>query len=269
ENELRGEGVGAHVEMRDGVGAGEEGAADFAAGGNAVGVEDAGTAVGGFTGEGELGAGAIKFGAPFDDLSDVLGAFFDEESDGVGAAQAVAGVEGVLFVEADFVYVAESDGDAALGVSGGGFGKIGLGEDQDGAGLAELDGGAHARDSGTDDEVIGLVGFGGVGHGSLREAQKYGSTREKSSQFSVVSFEFRRREEKKERMKEGKKERRKEGKKERRKEVKKERRKEGKKDGNTEVTEERTQRARRIGKERKRRGVETSDHESPPFEAEG
>src|SRR5208283_534539 len=183
-----------------------------------------------------------KFGAPFDDLSDVLGAFFDEESDGVGAAQAVAGVEGVLFVEADFVFVAESDGDAALGVSGGGFGKIGLGEDQDGAGLAELDGGAHARDSGTDDEVIGLVGFGGVGHGSLREAQKYGSTREKSSQFSVVSFEFRRREEKKER------------------------RKEGKKDGNTEVTEERTQRARRIGKERKRRGVETSDHESPPFE---
>src|SRR5208283_269947 len=179
ENEFGGEGVGAHVEMRDGVSAGEEGAADLAAGGMAVGVEDAGTAVGGFTGEGELGAGAIEFGAPFDELGDVVGAFFDEESDDVGAAEAVTGVEGVLFVEADFVFVAEGDGDAALGVGGSGFGKIGLGEDEDGAGFAELDGGAHAGDAGTDDEVIGLAGFGGMSHVGLLRGQKYGSTGKK------------------------------------------------------------------------------------------
>ena len=188
ENEFGGEGVGAQVEMRDGVGAGEKGAADFAAGGIAVGVEDAGTAVSGFAGEGELGAGAIKFGAPIDELSDVLGTFFDEESDYVGAAKAVAGVEGVLLVEADFVFVAEGDGDAALGVGGGGFGEIGLGEDENSAGLAEFNCGAHAGDSGTDDEVIGLVGFCGVCHVGLLEAQKYGSTGGK--EFSVFSYKF-------------------------------------------------------------------------------
>ena len=210
ENEFDSEGAGTHVEMRNGMCAGEQGAADFAAGGFAVGVEDAGATVSGFTGESEFGAGAIKFGAPFDELGDVLGAFFDEESDSVGAAEAVAGIDGVLLVEADFVFVAEGDGDAALGVGSGGFGETGLGEDEDSAGLAELNGGAHAGDSGTNDEVIGLVGFGGVGHVGLREAQKYGSTGRKSSQFSVVSFKFRRK------MKRG---------------------------GSTEVPEERTQRA--------------------------
>jgi hypothetical protein len=54
--------------------------------------------------------------------------------------------------------------------------------------LAELNGGAHTGDSGTNDEIIGLVGFGGVGHVGLREAQKYGSTEGK--EFSVFSCKF-------------------------------------------------------------------------------
>jgi hypothetical protein len=180
------------VEVRNGVRAGEQGTADFAARGIAVSVKDAGTAVSGFAGESELSAGAIKFCTPFEELGDVLRAFLDEERNSVGATEAIAGVDGVLFAEADFVFVAEGDGDAALGVGGGGFGEIGLGEDENGAGLAELDGGAQAGDSGTYDEVIGLVGFGGVSHVGLLKAQNYGSTGEESSQFSVVSFEFRR-----------------------------------------------------------------------------
>jgi len=94
-----------------------------------VGVEDAGTAVSGFAGEGELGAGTINFGAPYDELGNVPGAFFDEESNGIWVAETVAGGEGVLLVEADFVFVAESDGGATAGVGGGGFGEIGFGED--------------------------------------------------------------------------------------------------------------------------------------------
>ena len=39
-------------------------------------------------------------------------------------------------MEANFVFIGESDGDAALRVGGGGFVEIGFGEDEDGAGLA-------------------------------------------------------------------------------------------------------------------------------------
>ena len=127
--------------------AGEKSAADFASGGIAVRVEDAGAAVRGFAREGKFGAGAIEFGAPFDELSDVLGAFFDEESYGFRAAEAVAGVERVLFVQADFVFVAERYGDAALCPGSGGIAEIGFGEDQNAAGAAEFNGGAQTGDA--------------------------------------------------------------------------------------------------------------------------
>jgi len=165
--------------MRDGVGAGEQGAADFAAGGIAMGVEDARAAVGGFASEGEFGAGAIEFGAPFDELGDVFGAFFDEESDGGGIAEAIAGVDGVLFVEADFVFIAEGDGDAALGPGGGGIAEVGFGEDEDAAGLAEFDGGAYASYAGTDDGVIDVIGLLGESHAGAFGALGYGNTRGK------------------------------------------------------------------------------------------
>ncbi len=54
------------MKVRNGVRAGQEGAADFAAGGVAMGVQDAGAAMGGFARESELGAGAVELGAPFD-----------------------------------------------------------------------------------------------------------------------------------------------------------------------------------------------------------
>ena len=131
------------MEMGKFVRAGQKCAADFASGGVAMGVQDAGAAMRGFAREGELGAGAIELGAPLDELGDVLGTFFDEERDRFGTAEAIAGVESVLFVEADFVFVAEGDGDAALRPSGGGIAEIGFGEHQDAAGGAEFDGGTQ------------------------------------------------------------------------------------------------------------------------------
>jgi hypothetical protein len=130
-----------------------------------VGVEDARAAVGGFAGERELGARAVEFGAPFDELGDVARAFFDQEGNRFGIAEAVAGVDGVLLVEADFVFVGEGNGDAALGVGGGGFGEVGFSEDQDAAGLAEFDGGADACDAGAYDEVVNVIDFLRKGHG--------------------------------------------------------------------------------------------------------
>ena len=175
EDEAGGERVGAQVEMGNGVRAGEKSAADFAAGGIAVGVEDAGAAVSGFAGEGELGAGAIEFGAPFDELGDVLGTFFDEESDCFGAAKAVTGVESVLLVKADFVFVAECDGNTALRPGRGGIAEIGFGEDQDTARGAEFDGGAQTGNAGADDGIVSLIGLCGGSHGESLRGWKYGS----------------------------------------------------------------------------------------------
>ena len=127
--------------------AGEQSAADFASSGVAVRVQDAGAAVSGFTSEGKFGAGAIEFGAPLDKLSNVLGAFFDEKSYRFGAAEAIAGVERVLFVEADFVFVAEGYGDAALRPGSSGVAEMGFGEDQDAAGAAEFNRGAQTGDA--------------------------------------------------------------------------------------------------------------------------
>ena len=84
-------------------------------------MKNARTTVRGFAGESELGASAIEFGAPFDELSDVLGTFFDEQGHGFVAAEAISGGEGVLLVQADFVFVAEGHGDAALGPGSGGI----------------------------------------------------------------------------------------------------------------------------------------------------
>ena len=113
-----------------------------------------------FAGEGKLRARAIKFGAPFDELRDVLGAFFDEKRHGFGTAEAITGVDGVLFVEADLVFVAEGYGNAALRPSSGGIAEIGFGENQDAAGAAEFNGGAQASDARTYHGVVGVVSSG-------------------------------------------------------------------------------------------------------------
>src|SRR5579859_1570946 len=120
EDEAGRERVRAKMKMRNGIGAGKKGAADFAAGGVAVRVKNARTAVRRFAGEGEFCAGPVEFRAPFDELRDVLRTFFDKERDGFGAAKAIAGVDRVLLVQADFVFVAEGHGNAALRPGGGG-----------------------------------------------------------------------------------------------------------------------------------------------------
>jgi len=168
QDQASGEGVGAEVKVRKLVCAGEECAANFATRRIAVGVKNTRAAVSGFASKGEFGPCAIEFGAPLDELADVLGAFFDEQSDRFGAAEAVTGVKGVLLVESDFVFVAEGDGDAALRPGGRGIAEIGFGEDEDASGGTEFDRGAQAGNSGTDDDVVSVVGLWGRGHGRLR-----------------------------------------------------------------------------------------------------
>jgi hypothetical protein len=152
------------MEMRDFVRAGEKSTADFASRGIALRVKDPGAAVRGFTREGKFGAGTIEFGPPFDELINVLRAFFDEKRHGLGAAETVSSAERVLFMETDFVFVAECYRDAALRPGGGRVTEIGFGEDEDAAGAAEFNGGAQTSDARTYHGVISLVGLGRRGH---------------------------------------------------------------------------------------------------------
>ena len=108
-----------------------EGAGDLFAGGVAVGVEDTVAGVCAFAAEDEFTALTVEFGAPFEELFDDAGAFIDEGTDGVRIAEAVAGLEGVLFVEGNLIVIGEGSGDAALGVFGGRFVEGVLGEDED------------------------------------------------------------------------------------------------------------------------------------------
>ena len=125
------------------MGPGEKGTTDFPSRGIAMRVEDAGATVRRFTRESEFGASTIEFGAPFNKLGNVLRALFDEESDGFGAAEAVACAECVLFVAANFVFVAEGHGDAALRPGGGRIAQSGFSEYQNATRAAEFDSGAQ------------------------------------------------------------------------------------------------------------------------------
>ena len=152
--EIRYGGEAEELDVGEGGGFAVEGAGDFAAGGIAVGVEDAVAGVGAFAAEDEFAAFAVEFGAPFEELFDDVGAFVDEGFDGVGIAEAIAGGEGVLFMEGDFVVIGERGGDAALGVLRGRFVEGVLGEDEDLPGGGKRDGGAEAGDACPDHQIV-------------------------------------------------------------------------------------------------------------------
>ncbi len=123
-----------------------------------MGVQDAVAAVRALAGEGQAAGFAVELRAPIDELLDGGGAFLDERVHGGAVAQAVAGVEGVLLVKLHLVVVAESHGDAALGVFGGRFVQALLGHHQDAAGGRQFDGGAQPGHARADDQKIGRGG---------------------------------------------------------------------------------------------------------------
>src|SRR5256885_5434271 len=73
-----GESVGAQMKMRNRIGAGEKCAADFASSRVSMRMQNARTAMSGFPREGQFRSGAVELRAPFDELRDVFGAFFDK-----------------------------------------------------------------------------------------------------------------------------------------------------------------------------------------------
>ena len=100
-----------------------------------------------FAGKGELGSLAIELRAPLNQFFDALRAFLHQDFRGFRIAQTIAGNERVLQVQADFVFVAECGGDAALGILGGRVGDFSLRQDHDAASGGQFDGSPQAGDS--------------------------------------------------------------------------------------------------------------------------
>src|SRR5579864_3109213 len=152
--QVRGELEFAHLNSGDCFGLGEEGAKDFASCGIAVRVKNAIAAVRAFAAEGQLGAIAIKLRSPCDQLFNTLGSIFHQDPGGFGIAQAIARVERVLQVQADFIFVAEGGSNSALGKLRVRFGDFSLCQNQNAAGRRKFDGCAESGDPRADDEKV-------------------------------------------------------------------------------------------------------------------
>jgi hypothetical protein len=141
-----------HVGQRTGLVV--ERSRDLAPGGIAVRVQDAVAAVRALAGECQLAARAVEGGAPLDQFLNRRRTLFHQGAHGDGVAQAVAGIQRVLFMQLDLVVVTEGDGDATLRVFGGGFPKAFLGHHQHRTRLGEFDCRAQTGHSGSNDKKI-------------------------------------------------------------------------------------------------------------------
>ena len=121
-----------------------------------MGVQHAVAAVRAFAGEGDLGAGAIELRAPLDQLFDARRAFFHQDARGLFVAQAVAGLQRVLQMQADFIVIAERGGDAALRVLRVGLRDLALGQTQHAARGRQFHRGPQAGDARAHDDEIGF-----------------------------------------------------------------------------------------------------------------
>ena len=92
--------------------------------------------MGGFQAAGELAVVAVEGRRPGDEVANARRAFRAEDLDGVEAAEAGAGAQGVRDVLGDAVVVSHGGGDAALGVARVALGELCLGDQRDPVALA-------------------------------------------------------------------------------------------------------------------------------------
>ena len=81
-----------------------------------MGMQDAIAGVGTLAGEQEFASLAIELSAPVDQLLNGGRAFFDQSPHGGHVAQPIARVQGVLFMQQDFIIIAQCHCDSALRV---------------------------------------------------------------------------------------------------------------------------------------------------------
>ena len=93
-------------------------------------MQDAVAAVCGLTRKGQPSTLAVKLRTPVNKFLDALRSFFYQDARCIGIHNSVPGLNSVLQVQADFVFIAQRDGDSALCVLRIGFGQLLFGQYQ-------------------------------------------------------------------------------------------------------------------------------------------
>ncbi len=131
-----------------------EGLGNAAAGGVAARVDDAGEAVAAFATDVHPAVNAVKHRTPCVELMNESGSFFDDTLDDGTVAQAAAGLERVLDVTLEAVFVGQDRSDAALCVPGVAVAEGAFADKHDAAGFGGFQRRAEAGDAGTDDQAV-------------------------------------------------------------------------------------------------------------------
>jgi hypothetical protein len=119
-------------------------------------MEDAIAAMCAFAAKGKLGTFTIELRPPGDEFLNALRRLLDQDLCGLGITQAITSIQGVLQVQADFIFVAERRCDPALRVLRAGIRDLTFSQHQHTSGGRQLNGRAQSGDPGSDDEKVNL-----------------------------------------------------------------------------------------------------------------
>lgn len=117
-------------------------------------VQNAVSAVRAFPSKGELRAQTVEICAPLDQFFNSLRRILNQSLGSFNIAEPIAGVEGILQMQAYFVFIAQRGGDAALCELRVGIGHLALGKNRHASRRRQLNGGAQAGHSRPDNQEI-------------------------------------------------------------------------------------------------------------------
>ena len=116
--------------------------------------------------ERQFGSRAIELRPPLNELRNVFRTFFNQQRDGLRAAQSISRVDGVLFMQSDFVFVGKRNGDSALCPGGCRIAQVRFGQHQHAPRRAQLDGRTQSGDSAAHNGIVGVIRLVGIRHRS-------------------------------------------------------------------------------------------------------
>ena len=119
-------------------------------------MQNAVAAVSAFAAENELGAAAIELRTPGDQLFNASRAFLHKRFHRFREAQAVAGDQRILQVQADLIFVAEGRRNTSLRILRVGIRDFFLGKHKNSPSVGEFNGGAQTGDTGANHYELGL-----------------------------------------------------------------------------------------------------------------
>ena len=93
---------------------------------------------------------------PIDQLLNGRWTLLDQGVDSGVVAESVAGIDGVLLMQLDFVFVAQDDGDSALRIFGRRLAEAVFSDDEDAAGIGQFNRRAESGDTCANHQEIGV-----------------------------------------------------------------------------------------------------------------